>query len=70
MRRLFERLLELEPEARARRLAELDSAEPEVARDVAALIAADGAASKLLDDSAVRFLELLDSDPAARDDAD
>jgi hypothetical protein len=65
VRRLFERLLELEPPERARRLAELGRSEPALARDLVTLLAADDGASRLLDEDALRFFDLFDLLPAA-----
>lgn len=59
LREPFESLLELTASAREIELARIAAREPELAREIAALLAADAAPNGLLDGTAAPFLALL-----------
>jgi len=60
IRELFERLIEVPERERGDALERIGRDDEGLAREVAALLAADGAASTLLDGTVERYLGLLD----------
>ncbi len=67
LRRHFEALVELEPAARARRLEHWQQRDPALARELAALLAADAAPPGVLDGNALFLFGVLlgDAEPEA-----
>ena len=64
---LFDELVEIPPDARAARLAELSAAEPASAREVADLLAAYDAAGGFLDEPAVAMAATFAGAPPRRE---